>query len=240
MKKLAIDDRKLQRAAAEVYYEVYFLDSGKSMSSDNSQATPSASVIKVFIMEYIYDLVSHQSISMTDIIDGETLEHLLKKMIQQSDNDATNNLINYFGMENMNRYFQIAGYSDTKLQRLMLDENARTQGLENYTSLNDCINYLMKLYESQNNPISKAMLEILKGQTIDTKIASRLPDGVEIANKTGELNTVENDMGIISAEEPFILVVLSSGVLTSQQMREAIGEFTLEAFNEANANMEGN
>lgn len=235
---LELDTSKLQAHAVDLYYEVYFLDSKRHVSSQNSVATPAASVIKLFIMDYIYHLVAKESITMEVSIEGESLDALTKRMIQLSDNQATNVLINYFSMDTLNAYFQKSGYSDTQLQRLMLDETARSQGLENYTSLDDCVSYLKKLYEHKDQLVNQAMLTILKGQTIQTKIPSQLPETIEVANKTGELDTVENDVGIVFAKEPFVIVVLSNGVKVPQQMREAIGEFASAAFNAANETSE--
>ncbi len=235
---LELDTSKLQAHAVDLYYEVYFLDSKRHVSSQNSVATPAASVIKLFIMDYIYHLVAQGSITMEASIEGESLDALTKRMIQLSDNQATNVLINYFSMDTLNAYFQKSGYSDTQLQRLMLDETARSQGLENYTSLDDCVSYLKKLYEHKDQLVNQAMLTILKGQTIQTKIPSQLPETIEVANKTGELDTVENDVGIVFAKEPFVIVVLSNGVKVPQQMREAIGEFASAAFNAANETSE--
>ncbi|MGX7196175.1 serine hydrolase [Enterococcus olivae] len=236
--ELDLETTLLQEAAEKVYVGVYFLESQKELRSDSSEQTPSASLIKVFIMEYIFDQIRQEEIHLDESIDGTGLEVLLKNMIQLSDNQATNRLIEYFGMETLNEYFENQGYNDTELQRMMLDNQARNQGLDNYTSLNDCMTYLITLYEGQEDPLNQQMLTILKGQQIRTKISSQLPANIEVANKTGELDGVENDMGIIFANEPFVLVVLSNGVYELQTMRNAIGTFTVSAFEEANKDKE--
>ena len=41
------------------------------------------------------------------------------------------------------------------------------------------------------------MYHLLKMQSRQNKIPAQMPDGVKVANKTGELDTVENDAGII-------------------------------------------
>jgi len=43
----------------------------------------------------------------------------------------------------------------------------------------------------------KYMYHLLKMQTRTNKIPAQMPEGVKVANKTGELDTVENDAGII-------------------------------------------
>lgn len=64
------------------------------------------------------------------------------------------------------------------------------QGSENYTTLQDTMKFLKSLYENRDNQKYSAMLEIMKGQQVRTKIPSQID--IPVANKTGELATVEN------------------------------------------------
>ena len=69
------------------------------------------------------------------------------------------------------------------------------------------------------------------GQQVRTKIPLRLPTGVMVANKTGELDNVENDIAIVYAESSaFAIVVLTNGVYNSTNMRNAIADFALDAY----------
>ena len=162
-----------------------------------SSPVPSASVIKVFIMEYAYDLITKGEITPDTIIGSSTLYDLMYLMITQSDNNATNQLINHFGMENMNSYFKKMGYNDTVVQRRMLDFDAQIAGKENYTSINDVMKFLDKLYLNKDKVPYSDMLSIMLNQQRRNKIPSGLPNGVEVANKTGELSDVENDIAIV-------------------------------------------
>ena len=63
----------------------------------------------------------------------------------------------------------------------------------------------------------------LKAQTRTSKIPAGVPDGVETANKTGELNTVENDAAIVFKKDaPYVLVVMSSGLNDTTKARQNI------------------
>lgn len=223
--RLELDAKPIAMNAGQVYYGVHYFDDGKDFSSDNSAPTVSASIIKVFIMEYAYTQAD-----LNVMMEGKTLNDWIVPMIQQSDNDATNQLIDYFGMENLNEFFLAQGYQDTHLERKMLDSAARAQGKENYTSLNDCMTFLKKLYQHKEVYPQSAMLEIMKGQAIRTKIPSKLPNGIIIANKTGELENVENDIGLVFSEtNPFAIVILSQNVTNTDGIRNAIGDFALAA-----------
>lgn len=220
-----LDAKQIVMNAGQVYYGVHYFEDGKEFSSNNSAPTVSASVIKVFIMEYAYTQAD-----LNVMVEGRSLNDWIIPMIQQSDNDATNQLIDYFGMEKLNGFFFTQGYRDTHLERKMLDSDARAQGKENYTSLNDCMTFLKKLYHHKEVYPQSAMLEIMKGQTIRTKIPSKLPNGIVVANKTGELDNVENDIGLVFSEtNPFAIVVLSQNVTNTHGIRNAIGDFALAA-----------
>ncbi|MBO0451982.1 serine hydrolase [Enterococcus sp. MJM16] len=220
-----LDTASLMASADQVYYGIHYFNQNRDISSDNSAPTISASVIKVFIMEYAFTKADPN-----ERIEEKPLSDWIVPMIQQSDNEAANVLISHFGMANLNEYFQTQGYHDTRVERLMLDNEARSQGRENYTSLNDCMSFLKKLYQQQAAYPQSAMLDIMKGQALRTKIPSKLPENVLVANKTGELDNAENDIGLVLSEEnPFAIVVLSQNFKSVEGIRGAIGEFTLAA-----------
>lgn len=168
-------------------------------------------------MEYLFDKGR-----TGETVGGQSVQSLIERMITVSNNDAANILIDHIGMESLNHYFSEKGYSDTKLQRKML-----TQGNENYTSLQDCMNFLKKLYENQGNSEYSAMLEIMKRQQVRTKIPSKLD--VPVANKTGELATVENDIGIVFSNQPYAIVALTNEVINSHGVQTGIGSLAKEA-----------
>lgn len=223
--ELQLDTAPLTTKAEHVYYGVHYFKQNKDISSNNSAPTVSASVIKVFIMEYAFTQAD-----LNETIEGQTLNDWIIPMIQQSDNDAANVLIDHFGMDELNVFFQIQGYRDTHLERRMLDDEARSQGKENYTSLNDCMSFLKRLYQQQEAAPQAMMLAVMKGQTLRTKIPSKLSEDILVANKTGELGNVENDIGLVfSKDNPFAIVVLSNHCTNSEEIRNAIGDFTLAA-----------
>ena len=59
------------------------------------------------------------------------------------------------------------------------------------------------------------MFNLLKAQTRCNKIPAQLPEGVKTANKTGELDNVENDAGIIYDSKNDVVIVFMSQNLSS-------------------------
>ena len=222
-------------SAKKSYYGVYYFGDDTYVTDGNSVQTPSASVIKIFIMQYVYEEIAAGNLTEDDTVAGSTLKSLVTTMIQNSDNSATNTLIDHFGMDTINTYIKKSGYSDTELQRKMLDFDARSNGKENYTSLNDVMKFLEKLYENRDLFPYSAMLDIMKGQNIRTKLPQGLPQGTVIANKTGELDNVENDIGIVFTDKGnFAIAVLTDGVSAPQNARSAIAELAKQAYDRIN------
>ncbi|MGX7132190.1 serine hydrolase [Enterococcus songbeiensis] len=221
-----LDGSVIESMAKQVAYGIYYFARKEYLSNAYSAPMISASIIKVFIMEYIFA----NQLDLQRSINGEPLNSLLQRMIQISDNEATNAIIDQVGMDALNQYFLQAGYTDTKIQRKMLDTQAQSQGIENYTSLPDTMEFLKRIYSQQARFPYGEMLKILLGQQIGTKLRSKLPEKIPVANKTGELSGVENDIGLVFApNNPFAIVVLSNGVYDRSKMREAIGKLALAA-----------
>ncbi|MDT2822163.1 class A beta-lactamase-related serine hydrolase [Enterococcus devriesei] len=218
-----LDSAKLTASAGKVYYGVHYFKSGRDYSSKNSEATVAANVIKVFIMDYALAQKNDEQ------IDGKNLREWLEPMIQKNDDDATNVLIDHYGIDQMNAYFKEQGYQDTKIERRMLDINVKSDK-DNYTSLNDCLKLLEKLYDQKEQEPQKTMIAIMEGQKIRTKIPHKLPKDLKVANITGEQDQVENDIGIVFAkDDPYAIVVLTKEVPDIVKTREAIAEYSLAA-----------
>lgn len=208
--------------SGKVQWAVKFYDTNYEYSTESYKA-PSASVIKVFIMEYIYDRVQNGELSLDEELRGSTVKDLLFSMITKSDNEATNVFIDRFGMESLNDFFKSRGYNDTKLERKMLDTDAMREGKDNYTSLKDTMRFLDNLYYNKDSYPYKEMLGIMKQQKVRTKIPAKIPNTAEVANKTGELNNVENDIGIIFTENgDFATVFLCSSLVDTSEARNFI------------------
>ncbi|MDO4273643.1 MAG: serine hydrolase [Eubacteriales bacterium] len=170
----------------------------------NETAMQAASLIKLYIMGTVYE--NYDQLSQQ--YGAESLDGNLNSMITVSDNDAANTLVNWLGggddasgMAKVNAFCQAHGYTSTSMGRLLLQSN---ENGDNYTSVRDCGAFLREIYEISNgtaeNPtLSKAenMYYLLKLQTLKNKIPAQMPEGVHVANKTGELSNVENDAGII-------------------------------------------
>lgn len=219
--------------ADSTQYSVYicYPDEDRPEYSYQPSAMRSASMIKVFIlgaaMEKIRDgqlslshtitLHAHDKVGgagvLTGYADGSelSLDTVLRLMITESDNTATNLIIDLLGMNEINAYIQRGGYFDTILQRKMMDTEAVSAGRENYSSAPDLGHFFHKLYAHScvSPALDDRMLEYLKGQTDTECFPAALPHA-DIAHKTGELAGLYDDGGIIyMPDRTFIMVCMT-------------------------------
>ncbi len=93
---------------------------------------------------------------------------------------------------------------------------------ENYTSVRDCGMFLKKIYKGEI-PYGEDMMNLLKQQERRGKIPAGVPQGVVVANKTGELDVVENDAAVVFKDNcPYILCVMSEDVRDTSAARQTI------------------
>ena len=178
-----------------------------SLDSDgviNDTPMQAASLIKLYIMGAVYE--NYDSLAQSHSTDE--LDSNISSMITVSDNDAANTLVNWLGngddgagMAKVNEFCQNHDFTSTQMNRMLLSGN---ENGDNYTSVRDCGTFLKEIYQISNGtisdstlPNSEAMYYQLKMQQRKNKIPAQLPEGVHTANKTGELDTVENDAAII-------------------------------------------
>ncbi len=135
------------------------------------------------------------------IIDYATL------MITESDNTATNMMIDLVGMKNVNQTVRDLGLTETKLQRKMIDTEAWMQNRENISTPNEAVNLLEIIYRASDLD-RESCEEMLRIMSIPkhSRIRPLLPRGVRVAHKTGSVRGVVCDVGIVYLKNsPFVI-----------------------------------
>jgi beta-lactamase class A len=140
-------------------------------------------------------------------------------MITVSDNTAANTLITEFGFDLINQTAHRVGLQRTQLRRHFLDTFAIVRHIQNLTTARDMGMLLYQIERGAReglttvaSPVScRRMIDILLQQEDREKIAQGLPPGVPLANKTGEITGVRNDVGIVDpyGDTPYVLAILT-------------------------------
>lgn len=132
-------------------------------------------------------------------VDAYSLWELLYWMIVESDNTATNCMIDALGYEAINAYStNMLGLADTVCQRKMLDWPAIAAGRNNYTSAADQGLMYRRLYRGEilDAPLRETALDMLRRQRSMSSFLRYIPDAITLAHKTGGLDYLDHDAGI--------------------------------------------
>ncbi|TYZ23925.1 serine hydrolase [Selenomonas ruminis] len=192
----------------------------------------SASIIKIFILGTAYELAEQGQLDLNQqvtvhpldmvggagVINGQsgapvyTVRKLLELMITESDNTATNVLMDAIGLERIHHFMKEHGFHDSILQRKMMDYEALRAGKDNFTTAADAGRFFRLLREHKlvGEAADSEMISILFGQT-DTECFPQALPQARIAHKTGELSGVYHDAGIVyDANDSYVLCIMST------------------------------
>lgn len=128
-----------------------------------------------------------------------SLWELLYWMIVESDNTATNAVLDLLGFDAVNAYSrEELGLAQTLCLRNMLDWGAVRAGRNNYTSAADqCRMYrLLCRGELLTPALTETALDMLRRQRSMDIILRYIPDRVDLAHKTGGLDYLDHDAGV--------------------------------------------
>lgn len=220
----------------------------------NNRPFSAASTIKVPIMTAVYKKVEEQQLRFNTTITFKehycvpdspklstmktghkiSIKKLVEYMITESDNTATNILIDIVGMDYINNIIEEIGLRDTILQRKMTDIEAMKLGKDNWTTPGEMIELLRKLLTNElaNKKHTTEMIKFLCAQKDREKIPALLPPTVTVGNKPGELEGVRNDVGIIFAEfGTYMLAIFCDHLLCTDGVDEWMAEMSLLIYN---------
>ena len=156
-----------------------------------------------------------------------TYDTLARYMIKYSDNIATNVLIDILGMDNINLKAKELGLNATKLNRKMMKE-----GEQNYMSSED-IEFILKgiLYKTVGSEkmCDKAMDYLLENDDYNA-IVRGLPNGTKFAHKTGSLDLIRHDGGIVFIKNKYIIIVLTKDFQLEEDANLVIGNVSAIAY----------
>lgn len=224
---------RLKQVPGDAGFYYKNLVTGETLGQREDDLFQAASVIKLPVYAAVQKLCQEGAASMDETLlcreeekvpscgalqffTGEPqvdIRTLCSLMISLSDNTATNMLLRRFGLEALNGQFREMGLEKTRLERLLFDSQAAALGRENRVTVREIGQLLERIYRHEflSEAVSRQMEALLLKQQIKHKIPGYLPKSIPVAHKTGEDSGITNDMGIVYADQPFILCFAFNG-----------------------------
>lgn len=145
--------------------------------------------------------------------------------IAVSDNAATNLLIDLVGPDRIAVRLAGWGVSQSRLQRKMFDLEAKARGLENLMTPRETALLLLRLLRGEcvGRATSDAVIALLRSCQDSTMLRRYLPHDVAIAHKTGWLDGIRNDAGIVWGPRPVIVAGFTGDLARYEEGSRLLG-----------------
>jgi beta-lactamase class A len=210
------------------------LTTGEKISLNADYVIPTASAIKVAVLVELFRQADAKpgflkqqrpflpaaagGGGMARLISPESslsLEDIAKLMINLSENNATNILIDELGMQNVNALIGTLGLTKMKLQRRMLERDKQARGEDNISSPADAATLMTKIAKC-DLPISKASCDRVR-QILEIPQPDHpgkdphIPNNVPIAFKWGGNTGVSTAWAIVDLPgRPYVFAIMTS------------------------------
>jgi beta-lactamase class A len=210
------------------------LTNGESIGINEGITFTQASAIKIPILMEVYKQAHEKKFALSDLrpllpsntVAGSgilnamvdpvnlSIRNLCVLMIGLSDNSATNTLIELVGMKNVTTTMNSLGFSNTRLQRRMIDQPASLRNEENISTPAEAVGILKLLFDGKfiDKSTSLEILSILQKNPIEnSKIAVSLPGYLKLAFKPGGMGGVSTEWAIVYlSSRPYALAIMEN------------------------------
>lgn len=229
------DSIKTLTSGFEGEYSVYYQDlkTGEAFGLNHNSIMTAASLNKVPVIFYLYSLASKREINLEEkitLLEGDiqdygtgklryeepggvyTLKRLAELAFKHSDNTAIHLLTIRLGEDKVQDFVDSLGLTATNIAF-------------NETSPKDFGTIMSKFYN--NELMSEAYKNELMDYMSDTEFEDRIPrnlSNLKVYHKIGDADNMVHDGGIIDdGKNPFILVVMTQGIVDENKAHENIG-----------------
>src|SRR5580765_3154638 len=241
-------ERRVQEIATRVDgvvgYTILDLTTGERIAHLGGETFPTASAIKLAIVYELFQQAAEHRINLEETMTLDrrqavggtgvlvemgtptlSIRDYAVLMVTLSDNTATNVLIDRLGIDRIAARLQGLGLSGTKLRRHMMDTGAARRGDENVSTPDE----LAKLLRAMNETMPDAIALLKKPK--ENRLRKGLPEGVASADKSGELEGVRVDAGVVYAKNrPYVLCVMTTFLKDEAEGERAIEEISRVAY----------
>jgi beta-lactamase class A len=204
------------------------------------QSYKSGSLYKLWIMAVAFQQLQKGQIKESDVLSDEVedlnntfdiasesaelhegsvtfpVKQALTQMITISHNYAALLLAQKVKLSSVDTFLKTYNYKESKI------------GEPPKTTASDIALFLEDLYKRKiaNTQRTEEMITLLKNQKLNNKLPKYLPPGTVIAHKTGELDSVTHDAGIVYSEKGDYIIVVMTDTAIPDAAEDRIGEIS--------------
>jgi len=201
------------------------LHTGEKFGLHEDEVFQAASLIKLPMMSFMFEeseekrlnLEGEHTLQEEDKVAGSgslyyedvgkvvTNRKLIELMGKQSDNTAFNIAINILGETELVDYIAEIGMRNTNYAK-------------NETTTRDIANLFEKLWEGRlvKQENRDDLFDYLTDTIYENHLAAGIKDGIKVSHKYGRELHVVNDAGIVFSSKPYVVVIMSKGVVESE------------------------
>ncbi len=254
MERLERDVRlAIVREAPETRPSVWLaqFDGRELLAIDADRPTAGASTLKLLLLVEAHAQAAAGTFSWTaettllaeDVVGGTgSLQHekagstwtwrqVARRMILESDNTASNLILERLGMDRVNARAAALGLAATRVERKFMDFEAQRAGRENRTTARELGRLCLAIARRElvSPEACDEMIALLEG-TSRGRIASGVPKGVPVGHKGGVMRGMRADVGWVRLPgRPYVLSVFLDNVYEKPGATEDRGILAIEA-----------
>jgi beta-lactamase class A len=173
----------------------------------------------------------------THVGEERTVGELVRPMITESSNLATNLLVERVTAAKVSELMRALGAEEVRVLRGVEDDRAYARGLNNEVTARGLSTILQRLAERKvvSPGASEQMLTVLRGQKFNEGIPAGLPRGVAVAHKTGSFKGVYHDAAVVEprGRAPYVLVLLTRGIEEAPRAHELVARVSRAVYEHA-------
>ena len=191
---------------------------GEAITTNESRIFTSASLYKLFLTYAILEQVDAGVLSLQDqMADGATIDDYLTSTITVSANETAKALAHLIGWENIETFIHDQGFISTTFNPYLESDGVYYNGDLETTPAE--VAFLLECLldgELLSEASTKYFLGLLGNQQLVYALNTGLSSDVTFAHKTGLLDDVSHDAGILSMDgQNYIVAVLTDGWLNA-------------------------
>ena len=226
--------------------EIKNLKTGEAYSLNSHKAYKTGSLYKLWIMAAVFEQIQNGILTGDETLTGDiesinemfnidtkfrelttgtlnfTVNSALLQMITISHNYASLLLSEKAGLPNIKLFLEKYGFKESRI----------TAAAPTSTP-SDIALFLEKLYKGElaNEEHTNKMVKLLKAQKLNDKLPKYLPNGTVVAHKTGEIDFLTHDAGIIYTKNGDYIIVIFSESDYPVGAKERIAQISKAVYN---------